>query len=225
MNPTVACVLRASPQFRPETVVRLFEGVRANWGPGPLDFLALTDTPINHPGIREIPLRHPWPGYWSKLNLFDPALDVGHLLYFDLDVMVVGSLAEFRANRSLAMLRALRPRRFSRVNSSIMTLPPAARLPVWDAFHKEPARIIKAYKWGSGGRYAWGDQGLLAQTWTEGGWPVALWQDICPGQVESYKGNVRKRGGVGAQTRVVYFHGKPRPWDIGWKLPGRLAQA
>ena len=88
ISPTVACVLRASKDFRPSAVVRLYEGVRANWT-GPLDFMCLTDTPINHEGVREVPLRRPWPGYWSKLNLFHPSIK-GDLLYFDLDVMVVG---------------------------------------------------------------------------------------------------------------------------------------
>ena len=218
-SPTVARVLRASKDFRPSAVVRLYEGVRANWT-GPLDFMCLTDTPINHEGVREVPLRHPWPGYWSKLNLFHPALK-GDLLYFDLDVMVVGGLADFQATRWLTMLRALIPRRCSGVNSSIMALPAEARRPIWKAFKKTPAQLIKAHTWGAKGPYARGDQGFLEMTWKRERWPVALWQVQCPGQVESYKGVVLKNGGVGKNTRVVYFHGKPRPWDIGWKLPER----
>ena len=221
-SPTVACVLRASKAFRPSAVVRLFEDVREHWL-GPLDFVCLTDTPIGLEGIRELPLRHPWPGYWSKLNLFDPAIK-GPLLYFDLDVMVVGSLADFQAARRLTMLRALRPRPGSHVNSSIMYLPEADRYPVWRTFMGGPKLAIKAYAWKSGSsKYAFGDQGFMEWVWAKEGRPVAVWQKTCPGQVESYKAGVRKRGGVGPNTRVVYFHGNPRPWDMGWELPPRRA--
>lgn len=220
--PTVACVLKASKAFRPSAVVRLFEDVREHWL-GPLDFLCLTDTPIGHDGIREIPLRHLWPGYWSKLNLFDPAIE-GPLLYFDLDVMVVGSLADFQATRRLTMLRSLRPRGGSHVNSSIMYLPKAARRPVWRAFIRNPKRMIDRYTWGGAAVHAFGDQGFMERTWTKRRKPVAFWQETCPGQVESYKAGVRKAGGLGPNTRVVYFHGRPRPWDMGWNLPARRAE-
>ena len=220
-SPTVACVLRASRDFRPSAVVRLFEDVREHWT-GPLDFMCLTDTPINHEGVREVELRHAWPGYWSKLNLFDPSVK-GDLLYFDLDVMIVGSLADFQETRWLTMLRALVPRRCSGVNSSIMALPAEARAPIWKAFRKDPERLMRAHAWGGRGPYAFGDQGFLERTWKAGRWPVALWQAQCPGQVESFKESVRRRGAVGANTRVVYFHGKPRPWEINWALPGRTA--
>ena len=220
-NPTVACVLQASKDFRPSAVVRLFEDVSEHWT-GPLDFMCLTDTPIGLEGIREVPLRHAWPGYWSKLNLFDPAI-TGDLLYFDLDVMVVGSLADFQKTRWLTMLRSLVPRRCSGVNSSIMALPEEARRPIWKTFMKNPARAIKDLSKKGRSRYGIGDQGFLERTWKHKRWPMALWQVECPGQVESFKGVVRKKGGVGPDTRVVYFHGKPRPWDIGWKLPTRRA--
>jgi hypothetical protein len=213
-------VLRASRDFQPEAVVRLYEGVREHWV-GPLDFLCLTDTAINHPGVREAELRNPLPGYWSKLNLFDPAIP-GDLLYFDLDVMPVGSLADFQNVRWLTMLRALVPRRCSGVNSSIMALPAEARRPIWDELqHRDPAAITREYAWGGRRPYAWGDQGFLEETWKRHHWPIGLWQVACPGQVESFKHTVKKRGAVGENTRVVYFHGKPRPWDIGWQLPGR----
>ena len=221
-NPTVACVLRASKDFRPSAVVRLFEDVREHWT-GALDFMCLTDTPIGLEGIREVPLANPsWPGYWSKLNLFDPAI-TGPLLYFDLDVMVVGSLADFQATRRLTTLRALKVRPGSRINSSIMALPEDARRPVWTAFQKNPARAMGTFIKESRNLYGFGDQGLLEYTWAMERRRVKVWQRTCPGQVESYKHTVRKRDEVGANTRIVYFHGKPRPWDIGWKLPPRRA--
>jgi hypothetical protein len=37
-------------------------------------------------------LIHGWPGSWSKIELFRPNLLRGRMLYFDLDVMMTGSL-------------------------------------------------------------------------------------------------------------------------------------
>lgn len=42
---------------------------------------------------------------------------------------------------------------------------------------------------------------------------VALIDDLFSGQVQSYKGSVQQRG-VGA-ARIVYFHGDPKPSDLG----------
>jgi hypothetical protein len=52
---------------------------------------------------------------------------------------------------------------------------------------------------------------------------AARWQDVLPGQVVSYKIHVQldpKKGKhignglVPAGTRVVCFHGQPRPWAV-----------
>ena len=55
----------------------------------------------------------------------------------------------------------------------------------------------------------WGDQGFIAETET----PAALWQDILPGQIVSWKADCKQ--GVPKEARVVYFHGNPRPWTVG----------
>jgi len=214
--PTVACVLRASKDYRPEYVVRLYDDVRANWT-GALDFLCLTDTPIGHPGIREIPLEHKWPGYWSKLELFRPDIP-GHLLYLDLDVMVLRSLTNFRAIPCLTMLRALRPHRACICNSSIMSLPERDRRPVWEMFMRDPRGHIRTHKWGAKDPYAYGDQGFVQKAFERAHLPVEWWQELLPGQVQPYKSQV-KLNGLGMNTRIVYFHGKPKPWDIEWRLP------
>jgi hypothetical protein len=40
-------------------------------------------------------------------------------------------------------------------------------------------------------------------------WPHRLIDDLCPGEVVSYKAHVRGRG-LG-KARIVYFHGDPKP--------------
>lgn len=234
--PTVCCVLMASRDFTPEYPVRLYEGVRANWT-GPLDFLCLTDTPINHPGIREVPLEHRFPGTWCKLEMYRPDIR-GTLLCFDLDTMIVGSLDELRENRRHTLLQRLMKRHRHQLAGGMLLLPEAVRPVVWEKFMRAPERWMRLYRYGDSGGRPPGEQGYLQQTWERYGlgrgprlpgfdyetWNregVGRWQQLYPGAIESYKLQVRPRGKVGPDTRVVVFHGSPRPADIGWRLPGQ----
>lgn len=238
--PTVACVLMASPDFTPDYVVRLFQGVRENWT-GDLDFLCLTDTPINHPGIREIPLEHRFPGTWCKMELFRPDVR-GTLLVFDLDTMITGSLDELRENRRHTMLKRLKREHRHQIASGMMLLPEAVRPVVWKNFTRAPLRWMNLYQFQDPCGRPPGEQGFLQQIWERRGlgngprdpsfdydqWNregVARWQDLYPGQIESFKLQVRRRGALGKNTRVVLFHGSPRPADINWTLPAREVAA
>jgi len=207
-GPTVACVLRASDTYTPEYVTRLYEGVRKHWS-GDLDFVALTDTPINHPGVRDVSLAHDWPGWWSKLELFRPDL-TGRLLYFDLDTMIVGSLGGIQEERRHTTLKRQLPKYAGQINSGMMMLPQKVRAPVWKEWIKGPRRWMRKHAHG-------GDQAFLQSVW--GLRRVRFWQDEYPGQVCSYRMRVLRDKRVPPGTRVVYFHGKPRPHEIGWRLP------
>jgi hypothetical protein len=232
-GPTVACVLRASRDFRPEYVVRLYEAVREHWT-GDLDFLCLTDTPIGDPRIREQALQYDWPGFWSKLEFFRPDIR-GDLLTFDLDTMIVGSLEGIQANTRHAMLRRLKRQNSHQLASGMMFLPEAVRPPIWQHWIRDPALFMRAYKFGGTHGRPGGDQGFLQQTWERWGlrpqsdptfdyneWNrlgIARWQELYPGQIWSYKYQIAKRGHVPPDARVVLFHGSPRPHEIGWTLP------
>lgn len=234
---TVACVLRASRDFTPEYVVRLYEGVREHWT-GDLDFLALTDTPIRHPSIREIRLEHDWPGYWAKLEFFRPDIE-GDILTFDLDTMICGSLVDIQANTRHAMLRRLRKRFRYDLASGMMFLPEAVRPSIWQHWLRDPALFMRLYRWGKSGGRPGGDQGFLQQTWERWGlrpqthptfdyneWHrtgIGRWQDIVPGQIWSYRYQIAGRDSLPKEARVVCFHGQPRPHEIGWTLPGRAS--
>jgi len=57
------------------------------------EFRCLTNVGIE--GVETIPLKHEYPGWWSKVELFRPDLPVeGRLLYLDLDTLIVGDLTE-----------------------------------------------------------------------------------------------------------------------------------
>jgi hypothetical protein len=96
MSVTVACVLvRGHVDFRPLYVERLHSMVTRHID-RPFRFVCLTDQPQRMPaGVEAIQIRLPprVKGWWAKVNLFRPGIFTGRILYLDLDVLLVSSLA------------------------------------------------------------------------------------------------------------------------------------
>jgi hypothetical protein len=136
------------------------------------------------------------------MELFRPDI-IGDILFMDLDTVIVGPLDDLAAVRSLTLLRDFyKP---EHLGSGVMFLPEADRAEVWEAWMMSPQRHMR---WHRGG----GDQKFLETLWLD---KAARWQDVLPGQVVSYKADIRKHGdGVPADARLVAFHGKPRPWAL-----------
>lgn len=91
---TVACVLWMGDfegrRYGPEWVYRLREMV-FQWGLRSDRFVCLSNVDI--PGVEVIPLKTDWPGWWAKVELFDPRNDLGkRVLYLDLDVFITGDM-------------------------------------------------------------------------------------------------------------------------------------
>lgn len=194
----VAFVLRSGGEYRPEHVDRLAKQVRAHLPGADIVCFSNVDVPVER-----IPLRHDWPGWWSKMELFRPDIE-GDLLFMDLDTAIVGSLADMAAATGPVIMRDVyRPQG---LQSSIMAIPHAIKGQVWQAFTARADRHMRRYRRG-------GDQAFL-ENHTVIRW--RRWQDICPGQLVSYKADVKRLGHVPAGARAVVFHGKPRPWEVGW---------
>ena len=206
MTCSVVCVLRSGGEYVPDHARRLYEGVKKHWPHDrPLRFVALTDIPINTKGIEERRLYQRHKGWWSKMELFDASQDVlGNILYFDLDTLIVGSLEQIAKPRPLTLLRDFcHP---ERLQSGMMYLPIGSRPLVSAAFIADAEYIMKFIR---------GDGEFLDSVWRDRN-PV-VWQDSgtdTEGQVVSYKVHVRQRKGqsIPDHTRVVCFHGQPRPW-------------
>lgn len=96
MSVTVACVLvKGHIDFTPLYVERLYSMVKRNID-RPFKFVCLTDQPEAIPAaIEAVPIRpkRALKGWWSKIELWRPELFNGRVLYLDLDVLVVSSLA------------------------------------------------------------------------------------------------------------------------------------
>jgi len=194
VSATRVCVLRSGGEYGPEHVRWLARQV-----PG---LVCLSDVPV--PGVETAPLKHGWPGWWSKLELFGPAID-GDILYFDLDTVVL------KPPELPGRTTVLRDFYFPRLmNSSLMYVAQADKAAIWEAFIKSPEQHMARCTT----RTCWGDQGFLqdhigtAPKWQDGG-----------ARVYSYK--VHCRHGLPADADVVCFHGQPRPWSSGaaWVPP------
>lgn len=212
----VATVLRSGGDFEPRHVARLVAQIERHL-PG-AEIVCLSDVAVE---CERIALKHDWPGWWAKMELYRPDIG-GDLLYIDLDTTIVGPLDEIAAAGQLTVLADFyRP---ELVQSSLMFLPEADRAEIWRAFSSDPARHMAE----CATRERWGDQGFLNELWNAG---AARWQDVLPGQVVSWKLHVRKAvnparesgdGTVPQRARIVCFHGAPRPWEVAGEVAGEV---
>lgn len=171
------------------------------WAPGN-EFECISDKVI--PGIFCRLVKWEWPGWWLKMALMDPSIP-GDFLYLDLDTVITGPLDDILAVRKLTLLRDFYrdgKKLKAGLGGGFMYLPEECRAQVWKFWMTNPALHMRMF--------CRGDQWLFERFWLN---TAAKWQDVVPGQVVSYK--VHCQNGVPPDTRVVCFHGKPRPFEIG----------
>jgi hypothetical protein len=188
MEVTKLCVLRSGGQYTAEHAQRLMRQV-----PG---LVCLSDQIIR--GAMTIPLKTSWPGWWAKMELFDPGI-TGPVMYYDLDTTVFSE--PDTPDRTTVLTNFYFPKK---IGSGLMFLTDGDRARVWEAFVKDPRYWMKFYS-------VQGDQAFIEMVLGRG---VQRWQDFAPGQIASYKVDCEGRR-IPPQTRVVCFHGKPKPWDPG----------
>lgn len=192
----IVTVLRSGGEYRPAHVEVLRE-LCLRHAPG-VEFACLSDLDV--PG--RIPLRHAWLGWWSKIELF--ALP-GPLLYMDLDTVPCGDLApllQVAAREPWVALRDFNPAA-RLLGSGLMAWSGSAPSGVYEGFCADPAGHIAR---NSSGRWL-GDQGFIERTAPR----PAFWQILAPGAVVSWKKDCK--AGVPRGSRVICFHGRPRPWQ------------
>lgn len=187
----VFCVLKSGGIYTADHVRCLSRQIRNE------QLWCLSDVVI--PDVPTIPLKHGWPGWWSKLELFSLNED---LLYIDLDSVVLGDIQQLVRAETTACRDFLQPKH---INSSVMFIK-SEDSGVYEQFCRSPEKYIREYRsWPA----KWGDQGFI---------------ESCLPNVERFeKGLVRSYrkdciSSVPEGTVVVSFHGKPKPWAIpgGW---------
>jgi len=196
---TMACVLKSGGEYTPEYLYQMVDRFLEH-NPG-IAVKCLTDYSIDHPSIEPIPLEHKWPGWWSKIELFRPGLFDGPTLYMDIDTVTIGSVdIEFNG---FTMLKSLR--RKNSFGSGVMAweVPPTH---IYEKFCQGSRRWMSMYKTPK----RWGDQGFIRDS-------LGFTPQTFGEQFRSFKAHCQD--GVPEGAAVVYFHGKPRPWDVTLSLP------
>lgn len=190
-------VVRQGNRYGPEYVRALQKQVKETTPHA--QFLCLSDQQDN--GCLTVHMQTDYKGWWSKLELFSPALqDLRPFLYLDLDTFVMDDLTEcFTVPTQFTMLRDFyRP---EGGQSAMMYIPKDVDH-IWNKWIKRPDYWQLRH-------YAGGDQAYLER------FTFTRFQDILQGH-KSYKADdLADMPGEGTVT--VHFHGKPKPPETtGW---------
>lgn len=189
----VACVLdwKEGCDFDVEYVRKLCIGVERHLSV-PHRFVCLSNVDVP---CERIPLMGLWRGWWAKMELFRPDVKADRILYFDLDTVIVGDLGEIASIDRFTMTDDFLG---AGKGAGVMML--KDRAPIWERFMSDgPKAVMRSHR---------SDQEYIE---TMCG---AIFDDIVPGQIVSYKRDVRRQGRIPADARVVSFHGRPRPHDL-----------
>jgi hypothetical protein len=156
------------------------------------------------PDIWTTPPPAPFWGWWSKANLWAPGVARGPSLYFDLDVVITGSLdylAEYTQHEFAAPANWAQSG-YGGIQSSVMA---------WRGNWSEPFDYIRR-QWPEIMQRLWGDQEAI--------WEMLGDRWVRIPQVYSYKYHCRE-GKHPKDMAVCVFHGEPKPHEVHdeWLLP------
>lgn len=205
---TVMCVLKSGGDTYDKTwVAKLKRAVERNLTI-PHTFACLSDVPVP---CNRIPLKHAWPGWWSKIELFRPGVINGPTIYMDLDTVIVGNFDYMANNRSrFAMLRNFSAApQHKMVGSGVMWFRDEASVPhkVYEKFAKMPECYMEHHLRHADAATSYiGDQAFI---WDALGGKIDALE--YPG-ILSYKRHCRKL--LPKDSSIVCFHGRPRPSDV-----------
>lgn len=86
-----ALVLKSGGTYTVDYVSKLANSIERN-STIPIKIVCLSDIEFSLPGIERVTLKHGYPGWWSKIELFRPDLKLERTVYFDLDTIILGNI-------------------------------------------------------------------------------------------------------------------------------------
>lgn len=210
--PIFICVCRVGKNYDLTWSQRLFRQIEEQSRGRDFLFVCLTDDLKSKfdEGVR-IPLCRPWPGWWSKLEMFTPGLfpEDRPMVYFDLDTLVTGDpwrLVHSVPNE-LVMCRDFLGGP-EKSNSSAMAWRGDLSKIYWK-FRADPDHWMDLHdKKRIGGRI--GDQAFIEDACKDQG--ITL-RHFTEGKVLSFKRQARNERPKRAVA--VAFHGRPKPAEAG----------
>lgn len=178
---------------------------------------------IHHPLEEWLGISGPRQSWWYKMQMFDPRYKInGRIFYFDLDLVIVGSLdwmldldpAYFWTVRDFRYL--WKPQKYA-INSSIMVWDPERFDWIWKEFNQRGIdEVVRRHP---------GDQDYLNRAL-----PLDCVKYLPESQIRSWRWQVLDGGydhlrkeyrmpgsgpTIDEQDRVIVFHGDPKPHQIG----------
>lgn len=172
----------------------------------PHRFVCISDEPVD--GVATMPPPEKYPGWWSKVALFKRGVATGQNLYLDLDVVITGeldSMVKRYCNEPLAMPLNWAQSGHGGCQSSVMLWADnnMARK-IYTHFDPRIAHWPPINQPG----VLWGDQEWMQELRSRGEIRVTPITD----GIRSYKYHCRN--GLPAGTRIVVFHGEPKPPSV-----------
>jgi hypothetical protein len=204
---TVLCVLKSGGDYNAEYVRILRDGV-ARHLTIPHRFVCLSDVDVP---CERIPLKHGWPGWWSKIEIFRPDVITGKTLYLDLDTIITGPLDAVATIPDEFSMLNIREKDTNVGNSGAMWM--AKPFPhVYERFVEKPEYWMDYHLRFAKNRYM-GDQAFISDCFPE----IPKLNKALPGFFKSYKYD-RCENRVPSGCSVVCFGGFPRPHQVtsGW---------
>ena len=202
---TIACVLRSGGRYDAGWAQRLAAGAR-RFVPGLERFVCLTDAgPIA--GVETIALRHDWPAWWAKFEVFRPDLFDGATVLCDLDTVFAGDASALAASSDLTVLEDYFHR--GRVSSALMRFEAGTLGFLYEAFAADPARWMAPGSCGEVPNAVHGDQVVIDHLLRREGQAFATFQQRHPGLVDFYDPAKTQYG------PIVVFIGDSKPDGAG----------
>ena len=192
----VLCVCKSGAEYNAEWVRKLKAGVARNLTV-PYEFKCLSDIDVPD----RIPLRHSWPGWWSKIEVFREV--TGPTLYLDLDTIVTGNIDWItKTEHDFCAIQNFHDPKM--IGSAVMWFKGPLRK-VYDRFCEKPLKWIDYHERKRDGPYL-GDQAFI---WDSLGRNVETFD---MGKIKSYKFHCKQ--GLPEGTSLVCFGGHPKATEV-----------
>lgn len=205
----IVTVLKTGGDFTPEYVYRIREGLGKHVS-RPFSFYCYTDHPelVHEPTA--IQLKHGWPGWWSKFEIYRTGFP---FLYMDLDTVLNGPLdpvVEAAEKEPFVCIKPIFQERPGAIASGFMWWNTPTK-GIYDKFAAEPEAWMQAAKTMATPPWNHGDQRVLELM---GIVPSAYWQNITNKVAHRKNANEQQR----QNASVIFYSGKPRPHETNWSV-------
>lgn len=190
--------------------VRRLRGEVKRYLQQPHKFVCITDKDIRVPFGYTMKPPTTYPGWWGKIGLFKEGVAADRNLWLDLDVIITGSLDELvdkYCHTCLSMPLNWAQSGHGGCQSSVMAWADNHNVrQIYDLFDPKDARWPPVND-----GYLWGDQEWITQLRDTRKIQV---NPMNADWVKSYKYHVRGRGGPPEGSKVIVFHGSPKPSEV-----------